>query len=52
MAGHRCRGNRALFPPSLVADVEDEDEERQEEDVDDEDGREGVSALFSHQTIM
>lgn len=35
---HRCRGSRALFPPSLVAHVENEDKEREEEGVADADG--------------
>ena len=40
---------RASFPPSLEANVEDEDEERDEEDFDDVEGREdenGVLAIF------
>lgn len=38
VANNHCRGNRALFPPSLVAHVDDEDEEGEEQGVGEEDG--------------
>lgn len=38
MTNNQSCGNRALFPPFLVACIEDEDEEREEEDVTDQEG--------------
>lgn len=51
MSKRCCRGNRALSPPLLVTQAQDEDEEREEEEVDDREGYEDIDAQSGPKTF-